>query len=241
MAFLQGSQNRWTINFKALIALLLNKSIESSGFFSDNMKRQNMLCSAHLEATSCPRAEPSITLNKKKTYFWYISNGASVEQSKYFRQRNFFPWFKYKSYCQWCLYRRLRQTRWVRIFYRQFALFEWWSSWTRLPSYVVFISQVVRFARCCSSVLSFLSKNLQITSILVTQSYRYHKLRKTFGKIVRSYSGFLSKFGEISFQEFVSEGFSHHVFYGDLVYKISRVKCEFCLVVLGNSLTPIGR
>ena len=43
---------------------------------------------------------------------------------------------------------------------------------------------------------------------LLTQGYRYHKLRKTFGKFFRSYSELLSKFGEISFQEYryVSDG-----------------------------------
>ena len=49
----------------------------------------------------------------------------------------------------------------------------------RLPSYGIYISQLVRFARCCTSVLDFHSKNLQITSKLLTQGYRYHKLRKT--------------------------------------------------------------
>ena len=48
-------------------------------------------------------------------------------------------------------------------------------------------------------VLDFHSKNLQITSKLLTQGYRYHKLRKTFGKFFRSYSELLSKFGDISF------------------------------------------
>ena len=50
------------------------------------------------------------------------------------------------------------------------------------------------------------------------------KLRKTFGKFFRSYSELLSKFGDISFQEYLSKGISHPVFYGDLVYKLSRVK-----------------
>ena len=94
----------------------------------------------------------------------------------------------------------------------------------RLPSYGIFISQLVRFARCCTSVLDFHSKNLQITSKLLTQGYRYHKLRKTFGKFLRSYSELLSKFGAISFQEYVFKGISHPVFYGDLVYKLRRVK-----------------
>ena len=61
------------------------------------------------------------------------------------------------------------------------------------------------------------------TSKLLTQGYRYHKLRKTFVKFFRSYSELLSKFGDISFQEYLSNGISHPVFYGDLVYK-RRVK-----------------
>ena len=67
----------------------------------------------------------------------------------------------------------------------------------RLPPYGIYISQLVRFARCCTSVLDFHSKNLQITSKLLTQGYRYHKLRKTFGKFFRSYSQLLSKFGDV--------------------------------------------
>ena len=53
----------------------------------------------------------------------------------------------------------------------------------RLPSYGINISQWVRFARCCTSVLDFHSKNLQITSNLLTQGYRYHKLRKTLSSL----------------------------------------------------------
>ena len=63
----------------------------------------------------------------------------------------------------------------------------------RLPSYGIYISQLVRFIRCFTSVLDFHSKNLQITSKPLTQGYRYHKLRKTFGKLFRSYSELLSK------------------------------------------------
>ena len=102
--------------------------------------------------------------------------------------------------------------------------FPWFSDVPRLPSYGINISQLVRFARCCTSVLDFRSKNLQITSKLLTRGYRYHKLRKTFGKFFRSYSELQSKFGDISFQEYLSKGISHPVFYGDLVYKLRRVK-----------------
>ena len=48
----------------------------------------------------------------------------------------------------------------------------------RLPSYGIYILQLVRFAWCCTSVLDFHSKNLQITSKLLTQGYIYHDLRK---------------------------------------------------------------
>ena len=55
----------------------------------------------------------------------------------------------------------------------------------RLQSYGIYISQLVRFARCCTSVFYFHSKYFQITSKLLTQVYRYHKLRKTFGKVLK--------------------------------------------------------
>ena len=85
----------------------------------------------------------------------------------------------------------------------------------RLPSYGIYISQLVRFARCCISDFDFYSKNLQITSKLLTQGYRYHKLRKTFGKFFRSYPELLSKLGAISFQEYLSKGIARTVFYGE--------------------------
>ena len=63
-----------------------------------------------------------------------------------------------------------------------------------------------------------------MTSKLLTHGYRYHKLRKKIGKFFRSYSERLSKFDDFSFQEYLSKGISHPVFYGDLVYKLRSVK-----------------
>ena len=80
----------------------------------------------------------------------------------------------------------------------------------RLQSYGLYISKLVRFARCCTSISD---------SKILTQGNRYHMLRKTFGKFFRSYSDLLSKFCEISFQEHVTKRISHLVVYGDLVYK----------------------
>ena len=84
--------------------------------------------------------------------------------------------------------------------------FPWLSSDVpRLPSTGIYISKLIRFTMCCTSSLDFHPKNLQITSKLLTQGYRYHKLRKTFGKFFRSQSKLLSKLG-------------------DLVYKLKRFK-----------------
>ena len=71
----------------------------------------------------------------------------------------------------------------------------------RLLSYGIYISQLVRLARCCTGVFDFHSKNLQIISKLLTQGYRFHKLRKRFWKFFRSYSEHMSKCGAISFQD----------------------------------------
>ena len=70
----------------------------------------------------------------------------------------------------------------------------------RLQSYGLSIFQLVRFARCCTSISDFHSKNLQFTSKLLTKGYRYHKLRKTFGKFFMSYSNLLSKLVKYRFE-----------------------------------------
>ena len=109
----------------------------------------------------------------------------------------------------------------------------------RLPSYGACISQLVGFADYCAGVSGFHSKNLQITSGLMTLGCGYHKLRGAFGEFFSSYSGLLSRFGEVSFRECVSEGVSHPIFCGYLVCRLGRVKCEANFVSLGSKV--IGR
>ena len=50
----------------------------------------------------------------------------------------------------------------------------------RSPSYGVYISQLIRFARVCSNVEDFNNNNLFLTAKLLKQGYRYHKIRKAF-------------------------------------------------------------
>ena len=55
----------------------------------------------------------------------------------------------------------------------------------RAPSYRVYISQLIWFARVSSHVADFNTRNQILTAELLKQGYRYHKLRKTFTKFYR--------------------------------------------------------
>ena len=141
--------------------------------------------------------------NSNVNYFWSIKNSSEVIEKL-----------------------RLRNFRGSQV-----SSFDFSTLYTSLPHDLIKAKEFTLVNWCfnreskthlCTS--DFHSKNLQITTKLLTQGYRYHKLRKTFGKFLRSYSELLSKFGDISFQEYLSKGISHPVFYGDLVYKLRRVK-----------------
>ena len=58
----------------------------------------------------------------------------------------------------------------------------------RFPSYGVYISQLIRFARACSNVDDFNKRNLFITAKLLKQGYRYHKIRKALSKFDHRHS-----------------------------------------------------
>ena len=63
----------------------------------------------------------------------------------------------------------------------------------RSPSYGVYISQLIRFARVCSNVDDFNNRNLYLTAKLLKQSYRYHKIRKAFSKFYHIHSELIVK------------------------------------------------
>ena len=64
----------------------------------------------------------------------------------------------------------------------------------RSTSYVVYISQLIRFARASSYITDFNTHHKLLTQKLLKQGYRYHKLLKTFSKFYRQYYGLISKF-----------------------------------------------
>ena len=62
------------------------------------------------------------------------------------------------------------------------------------PSYGVYISQLIRFARVCSNVDDFNNRNLFLTEELLKQGYRYHKIRKAFSKFYYRHSELIVKY-----------------------------------------------
>ena len=52
------------------------------------------------------------------------------------------------------------------------------------PSYGMYISQLIRFAKVCSHVEDFIARNKCLTAKLLKQGNRYHKLKKAFFQIL---------------------------------------------------------
>ena len=91
----------------------------------------------------------------------------------------------------------------------------------RSPSYGVYISQLIRFARVCSNVDDFNNINLFVTAKLLKQGYRYNKIRKAFSKFYHIHSELIIKYN-IGLKTLLQQGISEPIFYGDLVYKFKR-------------------
>ena len=62
------------------------------------------------------------------------------------------------------------------------------------PSYGVYISQLIRFARVRSSVDDFKNRNLFLTAKLLKQGYRFHNIRKAFSKFYHRHSELIVKY-----------------------------------------------
>ena len=92
----------------------------------------------------------------------------------------------------------------------------------RRPSYGVYISQLISFARVCSNVEDFNARDKCLTAKLLKQGYRYHKLRKAFSKDYRRHHELVSKF-DVGLKSLLHQGLSEPDFHGDLVYKFKKI------------------
>ena len=64
----------------------------------------------------------------------------------------------------------------------------------RRPSYGVYISQLIRFARASSHVNHFNNRNKFLSAKLLKQDYRYHKLLKAFSKFFSRHFEMIEKY-----------------------------------------------
>ena len=93
---------------------------------------------------------------------------------------------------------------------------------SRRPSYGVYISQLIRFARASSHVSDLNNRNKFLTAKLLTQGYRYHKLRKAFSKFFHRHYELIETYN-VSLKKLLHQGISEPVFYGDLIYKFKKI------------------
>ena len=93
----------------------------------------------------------------------------------------------------------------------------------RRPLYGVYFSQLIRFARVCSHIDDFNTRNKCLTAKLLKQGYRYHKLRKAFSKFYRRHYELISKFN-VGLKSLLHQGLSEPEFYGDIVYKFKKIR-----------------
>ena len=91
----------------------------------------------------------------------------------------------------------------------------------RYPSYGVYISQLIRFARVCSNVDDFNNRNLFLTAKLLKQGYRYHRIRQVFSKFFHRHSELIVNYN-IGLKTLLQQGMLEPIFYGELIYKFKR-------------------
>ena len=87
----------------------------------------------------------------------------------------------------------------------------------RRPSYGVYISQLIRFARVCNHVAAFNPRNKCLTAKLI-RAIGIISFEKTFSKFYRRHYESISKFN-VGLKALLREGLSEPEFYCDLVYK----------------------
>ena len=73
-----------------------------------------------------------------------------------------------------------------------------------------------------SNLNDFNYRNKALTAKLLRQGYRYFKLRKAFSKFYRRHSALLEKYS-VSLKTLLQQGISEPEFYGDLVYRFTKI------------------
>ena len=98
--------------------------------------------------------------------------------------------------------------------------------------------QLIPFARVCSHVADFDARNKSLTAKLLQQGYRYHKLRKTFSKFYSRHYELVSE-SNVGLKPLLHQGLSEPEFYGDLVYKLKKLKVGLIFLITSEKLSYV--
>jgi len=101
------------------------------------------------------------------------------------------------------------------------------------PSYGIYISQLVRYARACSCVKDFNDRNRLLTKKLLKQGFLYHNLWRKFAKFHSKYSDLISKYN-VPLKWHLTNGISQPSFYGDVLKRVR--KCKYLKANASNTL-----
>ena len=77
---------------------------------------------------------------------------------------------------------------------------------TSSPSYGVYISQLIRYARCCSYYDDFGYRHKLLVDRLLSQGYEVKRLRNSFKKFYGRYSDLIGKY-QRSVKDMVADSF----------------------------------
>ena len=158
---------------------------------------------------------PSIALTLRNVFPINIHQNFSWTK-QIFQTKKHISWI---SIWKWYSYVRVPQSQWFHLS----SISPWVSGDVpNLPSYGIYISQLVTFDRCCNSVLYFNSKNLQITWYLLTQVTGITSFEKHWESSSSHTLSFCPNLVKFRFKN-ISKGISHLVFHCDLVYKQGKV------------------
>ena len=97
----------------------------------------------------------------------------------------------------------LRQTRWFQFPHHKLSV-PGCSNIPSSPAYGVFISQLIRYARACSSYECFMLKARRHSSKLLTQEYLLERLKLSFGKFYDRYGNLILQF-EVSLPRMLND------------------------------------
>ena len=90
------------------------------------------------------------------------------------------------------------------------------------PSYDVYISQLIRYARCCSHYDDFRYRHKCLVDRLLSQGYTALRLEKTFKKFYDRYQDVIEKYHR-SVKEMVNDSFP-----GESLFIMSQEFSRFC-------------